>query len=52
MKHRLVLSNLFISVVLLVAPAIETTFKDANILGLVFYNSLKKYKSLCFFERE
>ena len=33
------------SVVLLVAPAIWTTCRDANILRLGFYNSLEKYKS-------
>ena len=45
MKHRLILSNLFLkNVVLLVAPAIWTTCRDAKIIGLVFYNSLEKYK--------
>ena len=34
------------SVVLLVAPAIWITCRYANILGLVFYNSLEKYKAL------
>ena len=51
MKHRLKSYQIYLldSVVLLVAPAIWTTCRDANTLGLVFYNSLEKCKSLCLY---
>ena len=47
MKHHLVFLS---QCCFLVAPVIWITCRVAKILGLVFYNSLEKYKSLSLLE--